>query len=151
VVAAAGQYLAVGTASGSALVFQLPAPQQGSAAASQQASSLAGHQNPAGGHGHRALPGGAAMWQLGEGLGVDAVTCLGFSVVAAAGDSLWLAVGHGSGAVTVWELQRRGPRQVAGIGKRRSKPVLLRIAEGASQCVGSHLQAVAFLGYCVSP
>jgi hypothetical protein len=117
VVAASGQYLAVGTASGSALVLQLPQLQQGSAAAAQQGGGLAGHQNPVGGHGHSALPGGAAMWQLGEGLGVDAVTCLGFSVVAAAGDPLWLAVGHGSGALTVWELQRRGPRQVAGIGE----------------------------------
>jgi hypothetical protein len=120
VVAASGQYLAVGTASGSALVIQLPQPQQGSAAAAaaQQSGGLAGPQNSAGGHGHSALPGGAAMWQLGEGLGVDAVTCLGFSVVAGAGDALWLAVGHGSGAVTVWELQRRGPRQVAGIGEQ---------------------------------
>jgi hypothetical protein len=120
VVAASGQYLAVGTATGSALVFQLPQAQQGSAAAAQQGGGLAGHQNPAGGHGHSVLPGGAAMWQLGEGLGVDAVTCLGFSVVASAGDPLWLAVGHGSGAVTVWELQRRGPRQVAGIGEQQS-------------------------------
>ncbi|WIA09423.1 hypothetical protein OEZ85_008828 [Tetradesmus obliquus] len=122
VVAASGQYLAVGTASGSALVFQLP--QQGSAAAAQQGGGLAGHQNPAGGHGHSALPGGVAMWQLGEGLGVDAVTCLGFSVVAAAGDALWLAVGHGSGALTVWELQRRGPRQVAGIAQHGARITL---------------------------
>ncbi|WIA29507.1 hypothetical protein OEZ86_012008 [Tetradesmus obliquus] len=121
VVAASGQYLAVGTASGSALVFQLP--QQGSAAA-QQGGGLAGHQNPAGGHGHSVLPGGVAMWQLGEGLGVDAVTCLGFSVVAAAGDALWLAVGHGSGALTVWELQRRGPRQVAGIAQHGARITL---------------------------
>jgi hypothetical protein len=66
------------------------------------------------------------MWQLGGGgdrsgaLGLaDAVSSLGFSVVAAPGDALWLAVGHMSGALSVWELQKRGPRQVAGIGESR--------------------------------
>lgn len=63
------------------------------------------------------------MWQLGGpdargGLGADPASSLGFSVVAGSGDALWLAVGHVSGALSVWELQRRGPRQVAGIGAR---------------------------------
>lgn len=51
-------------------------------------------------------------------MGPDPVSSLGFSVVAAPGDGLWLAVGHVSGALSVWELQKRGPRQVAGIGER---------------------------------
>lgn len=125
-VAASGQYLAVGTASGSTLVFQLPVPHQGPAGQPGQGS--AGAQNPAHAHstgpGHSSLPGGAAMWQLGGQsggergvLGFDPVSSLGFSVVGGAADALWLAVGHVSGALTVWELQKRGPRQVAGIGE----------------------------------
>ncbi len=65
------------------------------------------------------------MWQLGSQsgsdrgvLGFDPVCSLGFSVVGAPGDALWLAAGHVSGALTVWELQKRGPRQIAGIGER---------------------------------
>jgi hypothetical protein len=122
VVAASGQYLAVGAASGSALVFQLPVPQ---AAAGGQGAG-AGPQHPQShstGSGHSPLPGGAAMWQLGHvggqqgALGFDPVTSLGFSTVGAARDALWLAVGHASGSLTVWELQKRGPRQVAVIGE----------------------------------
>jgi hypothetical protein len=124
VVSASGQYLAVGAASGSTLVFQLPVSQ---AAGSQGSGS--GPQNPTHslGSGHSPLPGGAAMWQLGGhsgaergALGLDPVSSLGFSVVGAAGDALWLAVGHVSGSVTVWELQKRGPRQIAGIGEADS-------------------------------
>lgn len=118
VVAASGPYLAVGSVLGSALLFQLPTPQQGTAG--QQGSAAATpHQNP--GHHQQqqysTLPGGAAMWQLGEGLTGDAVTCLGFSVVMNGSDALWLAVGHESGALSVWELQKKGPRQVAVIGE----------------------------------
>jgi hypothetical protein len=123
-IAASGQYLAVGAASGSTLVFQLPVPQ---AAGSQGSGS--GPPNPTHslGSGHSPLPGGAAMWQLGGhsggergALGSDPVSSLGFSVVGVAGDALWLAVGHVSGSVTVWELQKRGPRQIAGIGEADS-------------------------------
>lgn len=63
------------------------------------------------------------MWQLGHSagergaLGFDPVTSLGFSTVGAARDALWLAVGHASGSLSVWELQKRGPRQVAVIGE----------------------------------
>lgn len=108
-------------------MFQLPVP-QGSAGHSGQGLA-GGGQNPAHiphsmGSGHSSLPGGAAMWQLGGhsgsergGLGVDPVSSLGFSIVGGGGEALWLAVGHVSGALTVWELQKRGPKQIAGIGK----------------------------------
>lgn len=124
VVAASGQYLAVGTSSGSTLVFQLPVPQGSGGQPGQGLGS--GPQNPAqhsSGPGHSSLPGGAAMWQLGGHsggdrgvLGHDPVSSLGFSVVGTGGDALWLAVGHAGGSVTVWELQKRGPKQIAGIG-----------------------------------
>lgn len=122
-VAASGQYLAVGAASGSTLVFQLPVAQ--APAAQGQAPPHPTHST---GSGHSPLPGGAAMWQLGAvagsergGLGFDPVCSLGFSTVGTPGDALWLAVGHVSGALTVWELQKRGPRQIAGIGGWPSK------------------------------
>lgn len=113
VVAASGPYVAVGTAAGSALVLQLPTPSQ-----QHQAQGSSGLLNPSNQQipGHHTLPGGAAMWQLGEGLSGDAVTCLGFSVITSGSDALWLAVGHASGALSVWELQKRGPRQVAAVG-----------------------------------
>jgi hypothetical protein len=126
-VAASGAYLAVGTSSGSTLVFQLPVPQGPGGQPGQGPGS--GPQTPAHsahsmGSGHSTLPGGAAMWQLGGPaggergvLGFDPVSSLGFSVVGSTADALWLAVGHVSGALTVWELQKRGPRQVAGIGE----------------------------------
>jgi len=46
----------------------------------------------------------------------EAVTALGFSHVAAPGDAMWLAVGHASGSLAVWDLQRRPARVVVTIG-----------------------------------
>lgn len=46
----------------------------------------------------------------------EAVSSLGFSHVASAGDPLWLVVGHASGAVVVWDLSRRPARQAVAIG-----------------------------------
>jgi hypothetical protein len=37
--------------------------------------------------------------------------------VTSVNDGLWLAVGHDRGTVTVWEMTKKGPRQVAGIGE----------------------------------
>jgi hypothetical protein len=55
-------------------------------------------------------------WVLGEPRSeAEAVTALGFSTLAVAGDSLWVAAGHLSGALLVWDLSKRAPRQVASI------------------------------------
>jgi hypothetical protein len=49
--------------------------------------------------------------------GDESVTSMAFSHVAAAGDPMWLAVGHCSGSVVVWDLQRRPARPLATIGE----------------------------------
>lgn len=55
-------------------------------------------------------------WVLGEPRSeAEAVTALGFSTLAVAGDSLWVVAGHLSGALLVWDLSKRAPRQVASI------------------------------------
>ncbi len=45
----------------------------------------------------------------------EAVTAVAFSTLAVAGDSLWVGVGHLSGALLVWDLSKRAPRQVASV------------------------------------
>ncbi len=108
-VAAAGQLVAVGTSTGMVVVVQLPLPQQPGAPAAPAAAPT--------------------VWHLGEPRGEgEAVTALGFSVMASPGDSLWLAVGHASGAVAIWDLQKRGPRQVASIGAC-GRPAVFSAAE----------------------
>ncbi|KAL6746357.1 hypothetical protein V8C86DRAFT_2945063 [Haematococcus lacustris] len=52
----------------------------------------------------------------------EGVTSLAFSHVAAAGDPMWLAVGHASGGVTVWDLQRRPARLITHISEWSAQP-----------------------------
>ncbi|GIM15059.1 hypothetical protein Vretimale_17920 [Volvox reticuliferus] len=54
----------------------------------------------------------------------EAVTALALSVVTGPGDPLWLLVGHASGVVTTWDLQRRPPKQVAVIAGQHDLPVV---------------------------
>lgn len=100
-IATTGQLVAIGTSGGVVLAIQMPPPQP-----------------PATAHGAppAAKP---TLWHLGEaksGGETEAVTALAFSTVASAGDALWLAAGHASGALGLWEVTKRGARQVATIG-----------------------------------
>eukprot|EP00775_Hariotina_reticulata_P011041 gene11041-11196_t len=73
-------------------------------------------------HGRQQLGGFSSSGGMDyQGFGGDGVTCLGFSVVSSVNDGLWLAAGHESGAVTVWEMTKKGPKQVAGIGDIRGR------------------------------
>jgi hypothetical protein len=111
-IAAAGQFVAVGTSSGAAVMLQLPP--------AHAAAAQAGGGAPAAGGAQQAASNGPAVWALGEGARPELgpVTALGFSQPAGAQDALWLAVGHASGVVGVWEIQRRGAKNVATIGGR---------------------------------
>lgn len=72
----------------------------------------------------------------------EAVTALGFSRPEAPSDLLWLLVGHASGAISVWELQRRGPRLVMTISESGVQnvcmPRMYRHAARASMHMGTH-------------
>ncbi|KIZ03017.1 hypothetical protein MNEG_4945 [Monoraphidium neglectum] len=109
-VAAAGQFVAVGTSSGAVVVLQLPP-------AHPQQPQQQGAAPPAGGA--PAAAGGAAVWALGDGPKPELgpVTALAFSHPAGAQDALWLAAGHAGGVVAVWEIQKRGGKQVATIAQ----------------------------------
>ncbi|GLI64518.1 hypothetical protein VaNZ11_007787 [Volvox africanus] len=54
----------------------------------------------------------------------EAVTALALSTVTGPGDPLWLLVGHASGVVAAWDLQRRPPKQVAVISGQHDLPVV---------------------------
>jgi hypothetical protein len=116
-VAAAGQFVAVGTSSGAVVVLQLPP-------AHPQQPQQQGAAPPAGGA--PAAAGGAAVWALGDGPKPELgpVTALAFSHPAGAQDALWLAAGHAGGVVAVWEIQKRGGKQVATIGEASRAPCL---------------------------
>lgn len=58
------------------------------------------------------------------------------------GDPIWLAVGHASGAVVVWDLHRRPARQVAFIG---GSPLAPCVASG----VGMGPQASGYRSWCL--
>jgi hypothetical protein len=112
VIAAAGQYVALGMPNSVTIIVQLPmAHGQHSGGGAAAAGGSSG--------GPAATSGGSATGSVhvcGEVKhGTEAVTALGFSTVASAGDGLWLAVGHLSGAVALWDLQRRGPRLITTI------------------------------------
>jgi hypothetical protein len=47
----------------------------------------------------------------------ESVTAAGFSHVTSAGEPMWLAVGHASGVVNVWDLARRPARLVVSISE----------------------------------
>jgi len=120
-ITAAGQFVAVGTSSGAAVILQLPPAHQGGGG--QAAAAAAGGSS------------GAAVWALGDGAKPELgpVTALGFSQPSGSQDALWLAVGHSGGTVGVWEIQKRGAKHVATIGERRW---------GASRCLGLKVSAL---------
>ena len=140
VIASVGQYIAMGMANGVTLVIQLPTPQQQSAAAG------------GGGHGGGAAAAGggvagavAQVWSCGEVRHAgEGVTAVGFSSVAGPSDGLWLAVGHASGALVLWELQRRGPKQLASVGEWRQG------VEGCKVEVGNVQMLEMLLHGCVA-
>ncbi len=117
-----GTVIAVGTSLGVTLVAQLP-----SISAAAAAAAAAGG-TPDAQHAQQPQAPPQPMQALGEPRSeAEAVTSLGFSRVDAAADPLWLLVGHASGTVAVWDLQRRPVRLVTtisacgarGLGVRR--------------------------------
>lgn len=124
--AASGPVVAVGTSLGAVVVFQTPSSAAASAGAASEVplgaaagAAAPGGQRQGGGQGHAPSP---PPLVLGEPRGeAEAVTALGFSTVATAGDAMWLLVGHASGTVTAWDLQRRPARLVATIGEEHNK------------------------------
>ncbi|KAJ9506634.1 hypothetical protein QJQ45_018298, partial [Haematococcus lacustris] len=134
VVSLQGPVVALGTALGVTLVAQLPsiAASAASAAAGAAAAPLpssaplplpaAPCPDPAFARGLAAAD--ASLMLLGEVKSeAEGVTSLAFSHVAAAGDPMWLAVGHASGGVTVWDLQRRPARLITHISGQHNLPV----------------------------
>ncbi|GAX83579.1 hypothetical protein CEUSTIGMA_g11004.t1 [Chlamydomonas eustigma] len=119
VIAGSGPVVAVGTSLGATVVFQTPAAAAAAGAVHNQAPPAAS-QGPA-----AAAAAPPAPMVLGEARSeAEAVCSLGFSVASSPADGLWLIVGHASGAVQVWDLQKRPARLVVTIGGQHSLPVI---------------------------
>lgn len=122
-----GPVLAVGTSLGVVLIAQLPSIAAAAAAAAAtgtagDAAESRARLPQAGAPAHTA--GAAAQQQsppllmLGEPRSeAEAVTSVGFSRVESNTDPLWVIVGHASGTVAVWDLQKRPVKCVATISE----------------------------------
>lgn len=107
VVALTGPVVAVGTAFGVTRIVQLPPPMPA------LPSNAAGPPSQPHSGGDAATAVAPPVLTLGEIRSeAEAVTSLCFSHVAAAGDAMWLLVGHASGLVVAWDVQRRPARQL---------------------------------------
>ncbi|GFR42943.1 hypothetical protein Agub_g3819, partial [Astrephomene gubernaculifera] len=99
---------------------------EGSGAGSAGGGVQAGSGSaPAGGAGQHGNSGGSSpIVAVGEARSeAEAVTALALSTVAGPGDPLWLLVGHASGSLAAWDLQRRPPRLVALVAGQHGLPV----------------------------
>ena len=138
VLAASGPVIAVGTALGAVVVFQAPSSSSMSVTAGPGAAPQQGVSGEHGGGVGEPVPTPAPPppLVLGEARGeAEVVTALGFSTVlsgaggggggaVSSSPGLWLLVGHASGTIAAWDLQRRPARQVVSIGEYDTCPQL---------------------------
>ena len=112
-----GPVVAVGTSLGVTLVLQLPS--LAAAASASLAPSRPESASSQAGTAPSAPPStNTPLLLLGEARNeAESVTALGFSYLSVPGDPMWLMVGHASGSVVVWDVQKRPARQVAIIGE----------------------------------